>query len=271
VGSLSRPGGIAIDWEQRGDGPLLYVAHNPMVATPRTFEAVLADLGRDHRVVTWDPRGTGRSSPGGPYDLYTDAADLAALIEELGAGVTLSLGYNHAPLVVAENHPELVAAAVLVGALPRLPPADGEEPESLLTSGAVGAAVQQLALTDPRALLRSWVELGNPQLDETGLHERVEAQVAYCPVSAGLPRVESYLNFGLSDAYAALGDRLWIVTWTNPIHTDEQVARVRARLPQANVVDAADGPISRPDLTAAAVRRATAARRSRTGGPLGDQ
>jgi pimeloyl-ACP methyl ester carboxylesterase len=258
MGSLSRPGDVVIDWEQRGDGPLLYVAHNPMVATPRTFEAVLADLGRDHRVVTWDPRGTGRSSPAGPYDLDTDAADLVALIEQMGAGVTVSLGLNPAPLIVAEKRPELVIAAVLVGGLPRLPPSEGEEPESLLLSDAVAAAVDQLGRTDPRALLRSWITLGNPQLDDAGLHDRVEAQLAYCPISAGLPRVDSYRSVDTSRACAALGERLWILNWSNPISTDEQLARVRVRLPHANIVDVADGPISRPDLTAAVVRRATA-------------
>jgi len=261
VSALTRPGGITINWEQRGDGPLLYVAHNPLLATPRTFEVLLADLGRDHRVVTWDPRGTGRSSPDGPYDLRTDAADLTALIEELGAGVTVAFGLNPTPLVVAEDRPELIAAAVLVGGLLRLPFADDEEPESLLASDAVIAAVEQLARTDPRALLRSWLTLANSQLDEAGLHKRVEAQFAYCPVPAGRPRFGAYLDFNPSDAYASLGDRLWIIHWPNPITTDEHSARVRARLPHANVVDAADGPLSRPDLTAAVVRRATAASR----------
>jgi pimeloyl-ACP methyl ester carboxylesterase len=259
VGSLSRPGGITIDWEQRGAGPLLYVSHNPMLATPRTFEAVIADLGRDHRVVTWDQRGNGSSSRDGPYDLHTDAADLAALIDELGAGVTLSLGDNPAPLVVAENRPELVAAVVLVASLPRLPLSAGEEPESLLASEGVLAAGLHQARTDPRAALRGWLALGNPQLDEVGLQQRVEAQLAYGLVAAAVGRLDSYLAFDPSKACAALGDRLWIVTWTNPIQTGEQVARVRARLPQANVVETADGPISRPDLTAAVVRRATGA------------
>jgi pimeloyl-ACP methyl ester carboxylesterase len=266
-----RPGGITIDWEQQGDGPLLYVAHNAMMATPRIFEGVLADLGRDHRVVTWDPRGIGRSSPDGPYDLHTGAADLTALISELGAGVAVSFGLDPTPLVVAENRPELIAAAVLVGGLLRLLPSDDEEPESLLASGAVIAAFEQLARTDPRSLLRSWMALANPQLDEAGLHERVEAQLAYCPVSAALPRFGSYLDFNPSGACAALGDRLWIVHWANPISTDEQLARMRARLPHANVLEAADGPLSRPDLTAAVVRSATATARSHAGGPLGDR
>ena len=44
------------------------------VATPATYEGVVADLARDHRVVTWHPRGSGRSSEDGPFDIETDAA-----------------------------------------------------------------------------------------------------------------------------------------------------------------------------------------------------
>ena len=45
-------------------------------------------LAEHHRVVTYDLRGIGSSSAQGPYDMETDAEDLAALIEETcdGAG-----------------------------------------------------------------------------------------------------------------------------------------------------------------------------------------
>ena len=48
-------------------------------ATPATYEGIVADLARDHRVVTWEPRGCGSSSEDGPFDIATDAEDLLAL------------------------------------------------------------------------------------------------------------------------------------------------------------------------------------------------
>jgi pimeloyl-ACP methyl ester carboxylesterase len=255
---LSRPDGAKIHWEQRGEGPVLYIAHNPMVSMPGNFDALLADLARDHRVVTWDPRGAGQSSGGGPYDLDTDAGDLAALVEKVGlGGVSVSLGYSPAPLELVGTQPELFAAVVLAG-FPQFAPPDGDDPESLIDSGSVAAATIQMAGIDPRALLRTWMALGNPQLNEAELLERMEAQIAYCPVSAGVPRVESYLSYDASRSCAALGDRLWMIHWENPISADRSLARLRARLPEARIVETEDGPISRPDQTAAVVREVTA-------------
>jgi pimeloyl-ACP methyl ester carboxylesterase len=259
VAMLSRPDGAKIHWERRGEGPALYIAHNPMVSMPGNFDALLADLARDHRVVTWDPRGVGQSSGGGPYDLSTDAEDLAAVIEEAGpGGVTVSLGNSPAPLDLVGTQPELFAAVLLVGALPQLAPSDGDEPESLTDSGSVTAATLQMARTDPRALLRTWMTLGNPQLNEAELQERMEDQLAYCPVSAGVPRVESYISYNASRSCAELGDRLWMIHWENPISADRALTRLRARLPEAHIVETEDGPISRPDQTAAVVREVTA-------------
>jgi proline iminopeptidase len=62
--------------------------------------AMVDDLARAYR---WEPRGCGRSSPGGPYDLRTTLADLDALRATLGheewvvgghsAGADLALAY----------------------------------------------------------------------------------------------------------------------------------------------------------------------------------
>ena len=49
------------------------------------FDGLIDDLVTDHRVVTYDLRGSGQSTRQGPYDVDTDAADLAALIEKPSA------------------------------------------------------------------------------------------------------------------------------------------------------------------------------------------
>jgi pimeloyl-ACP methyl ester carboxylesterase len=264
VATLKRPGGAEIHWDRRGDaGPVVYLVPLPMLAMPSNFEGLIADLARDHRVVTWDPRGIGGSSPTGPYDLATDAEDLAALIAESGApGTLVSPGRSPASLVVADTHPDLVAAVVLLGGVPRLERPVSGDPGVLTDSDAVTEATLQMVKTDPRGLLRTWIQLGNPQLSDAALRARLEAQLAYCPQEAAIPRVESYLIHDSGRVCAALGERLWIVHWKSPISMGQAVTHVKALLPEAHVVDADDGPISRPDLSAAVVRDATADIRS---------
>ncbi len=55
------PDGVEIHWDQRGEGPLVVIS-NQFFSEAWVFEGLTALLAEDHRVVTYDPRGTGRSS-----------------------------------------------------------------------------------------------------------------------------------------------------------------------------------------------------------------
>ena len=264
---LSRPDGARIHWDQRGEGPALHVSHSIVTATPSTFDALLTDLAGDHRVVTWDPRGAGRSTHDRPYDLETDVGDLIALIEEVGERtVTISIGGPVPPaLVVAERRPEPVAAVVVVGAV-GLAPSTDTDPESMIDSESVTAAILQMARTDPRGLRRAGIALTNPQLDDAGVRARLEAQLAYCPVEPWVERTESlvrYLSDAASGTCAALGDRLWLVHWEDAVSPGRPMTRMRALFPDVHIVEVEDGPITRPDLTAAVIREVTATLRPR--------
>jgi hypothetical protein len=62
------------------------------------------------------------------------------------------------------------------------------------------------------------------------------------------------------EAARALGDRLWVLHHPrNPWFPPELAERIPLLLPEAHVEEVADGALSRPDLTAAVVRRITAA------------
>jgi len=78
-----RPDGVEIAWYETGDGPLIVLA-NQFFGLWYTFEDLLGNLAVDHRVVRYFLRGTGESTRAGPYDLDTDAEDLAAVIESTG-------------------------------------------------------------------------------------------------------------------------------------------------------------------------------------------
>jgi pimeloyl-ACP methyl ester carboxylesterase len=255
---LERDNEVEIHWDERGAGPLVLVSPNPNVTMPSNYEALLADLATDHRVVTWDPRGTGGSTSAGPYDLATDAADLAALIDELGsAPVAVSVGLSPAALTLVDSRPDSVAAVVLVGALPPLGPSADGDGESLLDSDSVAAAAREMLRTNPRALLRTMMSLGNPQLDEAGVQERVDAQLRYSPAEVTSARGETFLTYDGTRPCRSLGERLWVVHWENAMSPDGAVPRVRRLLPQAHVIEVEEGALSRPDLTAEVVRAAS--------------
>lgn len=248
--------GVVIHWEEHGEGPGLFMAHST-ISMPSNFESLLEQLASDHHVVTCDPRGAGESSRTGPYDITTDAEDMAAVIEESGHPVVaVSLGYNPVPLSVVTTRPELVDALVLVGGLPRLGSPEGAEDVSLYESDAVVEVMLEMMESNPQGLLRTFISMGNPQMTEAEVRERLEEQLAYYPPEVGIERGKSYLAYDATRACAALGRRLWIIHWEGTIAPPDAIKRVRQRLPAARLFEVENGPISRPELTAEIVREA---------------
>jgi pimeloyl-ACP methyl ester carboxylesterase len=262
---LSRPDGIDIYYEERGEGPAVFLAHSPGMSMPSVFEGLHADLARDHRVVTCDPRGVGQSTRRGPYDISTDTDDMAALVQEVGqSGVMVSTGLNPVPPMLGAKRPELTDAVVLAGGIPRFRPARAAQSEGMLGSESVAEAVLQLARTDHRSFVRMVVAASNPQMSEAEIAERVDAQVAYCPWDALLERTEFLLaDESFDETGPMLGSRLWIIDWQPEGAPLDTVANANELLPDAHIVAAEDGPISRPDITADAIRKITANDRTR--------
>jgi pimeloyl-ACP methyl ester carboxylesterase len=254
VPELKRADGVEVHWEERGDGPTVFFAHISWLTMPSRFEALLTDLATDHRVLTWDPRGVGQSTRRGPYDIATDAEDMAALVEAISSSVVI-VSADPASIKLTAERPELIEAVVLLG----LGPLGEGETDSLLDSESVIEAALQLARSDYRAFLRAAVTAANPQASEEEVRERVEAQVAYCPQDVALPHIEEWSSGEtISRTGPALGGRLWIVQHEDPLVPAAALDRARELLPEAHFVEAVDGPISRPDIVAGVVRKITA-------------
>ena len=266
--TLKRPDGIELYWEERGEGPLVVLA-NVYFNYPGYYAGLLDDLARDHRVVEYDLRGNGRSTRSGPYDLDTDAQDLAALVEEAGPpAIVISLGDGTMRAVTAAaRRPELISHVLVLGGTPvgsrRLGGSEG-----LMASESVTDAILRMAETDPRAAFRAIIASVNPQLSEEEVRERVDRTAEYAPREAGLARGRAWIAGDATDAARTLGDRLWIMDSGQNPWLPFDVAHVRASelLPEARIDEVADGPYSRPDLFAAAVRELTAAARCAPGG-----
>ena len=107
-------GGEVAAWDV-GSGQPLVVIHG--TGTPgELWRADLLELDRVCRVITYDRRGYGASSPSpGSWRMHRD--DAATVIESLGAAPAVVVGYAGGASValdIAVNRPELVAGLVLI-------------------------------------------------------------------------------------------------------------------------------------------------------------
>jgi pimeloyl-ACP methyl ester carboxylesterase len=119
---LHRPGAVVregtIAYYEHGVGEPTLVLCHPTVYGLATFQPLLEQLCQDFRIVTWDPRGTGKSDPlAGPYYLRDFVEDLRAVVETLGNRPVVPIGFSRGAVLAthfASRYPHLVAKLVLV-------------------------------------------------------------------------------------------------------------------------------------------------------------
>lgn len=257
---LRLPDGVELHWEERGEGPLVVVSH-PCMSVPSAFSALGDDLARDHRVMVYDARGTGQSTRTGPYEIDTDANDLAYLLDELGEpAVLVAFGDAlHRSVETSALRPQLVKAVVSPG-VPAL--GSGRDypgtDDGLASSPAVVGALVKLFENDYRAGLRTTVEGGNPQFTPEQVQRRIDDVLSYAPIEATLGRLRSWISHDSREAGRALGDRFWALVFSGNMWFPAELADlVRRDAPDAHIVEVEDGAVSRPDLTAKVIREIT--------------
>lgn len=265
--TVARPDGVELRWEERGEGPLVVMAAYWSMH-PSTFDPLVAELEADHRLVRYDDRGTGESTRRGPYDIETAADDLEAVVDAAGGdavAITTADGCNRA-VRVAARRPDLIRAMVTVGGAP-LPRSTIAKYEAMVASDAVVEAFLEMARTDYRSALRTLMSATNPQLDDDGLRERVAIQVKHAPEDSAVTRLEAWATDDATPWAGAVADRLWFLSspeigggWF-PRGADYE-RMIREELPGAHLERVDDGFVSRPDQTAAVVRRITASARA---------
>jgi pimeloyl-ACP methyl ester carboxylesterase len=259
----TRPDGAEIYWEAHGDGPAVVLAPHAW-GIPELFEPLIRDLERDHRVIRYDARGSGRSSHQGPHDLQTGADDLVAVIADVG-GPAVVVGLADAPngaVRATVEHPELVTAVVALGTVP-IARSLLAGTEALVASPTVVDAFLEMISTDYRGGMRPLMTAANPQLSEAEVRERIDRLVAYTPQDVAAARLRAWADDDAGETSRALGDRLWILTspdtagpWFPPIEVMDRV--LRELIPDAHRLTIEDGIVSRPDITAGVVRGITA-------------
>ena len=249
---LARPDGVDLYWEETGDGAGVLIC-NTFNLNP--LDELVARLAESRRVVTFEPRGTGRSTRQGPYDLGTGVEDIEALLEEAGPmEVALGLGDGaHRALRIADTRPDLVDRVVFTStALGR--PGDEDAP-GFSGSTSVLYALMGLMRRDYRSALRQMMS-GSAGGDEDFERERAEEVAGIVSQEAAIGYLEAWISAGSVDVARRLGGRLTVLAYPGnawfPLETYESM---RDGFTEACFELVEDGPMSRPVLTAPVVLR----------------
>jgi hypothetical protein len=167
-------------------------------------------------------------------------------------------GCNRAVKVAAKRS-EVVGAIVTPGGNPVGREAS-QGTDALVDSPSVIEALLSMIETDYRAALRTIIGGANPNLTEEEARTRVDVIVEYCAQEVGAARLRAWIDDDARESAKVVGDRLWILSNAledNPWFTPAGLDRTRELLPDVHIEDVEGGAVSRPDLTAAIVRRVT--------------
>jgi pimeloyl-ACP methyl ester carboxylesterase len=110
--------GVRLHYDATGSGAPLVLVHGSAV-DGTTWDGVVPELARDHRVITYDRRGYGKSAHKPVRDHRLHAADLTALLEQTCDRPAIVVGWSsggNVSLAVAARRPELFASLVVVEA-----------------------------------------------------------------------------------------------------------------------------------------------------------
>jgi pimeloyl-ACP methyl ester carboxylesterase len=114
--------GVRVFWESYGTGePTFLLLPTWSIIHARQWKAQIPFLAREHRVVTFDGRGNGRSDrPDAPeaYDEREFALDALAVLDATGTERAVVVGFSLGTprgLILATEQPERVAGAVFIG------------------------------------------------------------------------------------------------------------------------------------------------------------
>jgi len=112
-------GGAKIVYYEHGAGEPTLVLCHPVAYGLASFQPLLEQLCQDFRIITWDPRGTGRSDPlPGPYYTTDYTEDLRAVIEDIGGRPVVIVGQSRGSIVgvhFATSYSHLVEKLILAG------------------------------------------------------------------------------------------------------------------------------------------------------------
>jgi pimeloyl-ACP methyl ester carboxylesterase len=183
--------GVLLDGEQAGDGPPVVLLHGLSATRRNVVQGSRHLIKRGYRLIAYDARGHGASSPGGSYDYAELVADLEAVLEHLGIERTALVGSSMGAataMAFTLEHPERVAALVQITpaytGYARTGDVDGDSWERMaseLERGGVDAFVE---IAQPEGLPERWREIARE-----ATRQRMERHADPAAVAAALRQV----------------------------------------------------------------------------------
>lgn len=174
-------GGVALAYEERGDGPAVVLVHGTATARTVWRETIDALGATAVRTISYDRRAYGDSGAPEPYGGTTvgeQADDLAKLVEALEAAPATLCGHELGALACLDlvvRRPELIARAVLIEPPLLWMAATGTDAVGDLREAVASAAREEGAAGAVRAYLET---VGGPQVAELLGPDRLEASLA---------------------------------------------------------------------------------------------
>jgi pimeloyl-ACP methyl ester carboxylesterase len=154
--------GVTLRGEQAGDGPPVVLLHGLSATRRNVVQGSRHLIKRGYRLIAYDARGHGGSSPGRRYEYADLVDDLEAVLAHLGVERTALVGSSMGAataMAFTLEHPERVAALVQI-----TPAYTG-----YARTGAVdGDAWERMAVELERGGVDAFVEVAQPE----GLPER---------------------------------------------------------------------------------------------------
>ncbi|MGA8941338.1 MAG: alpha/beta hydrolase [Thermoactinomyces sp.] len=111
---------VKLYYEDKGNGPAIVLIHPPLL-TSRIFEYQAENLKSYYRIICFDLRGHGLSSPSSqPFTYPLVVEDLLRLLDRLGIQKACLAGYSTGGSIVLEallQHPERFSGGILISAM----------------------------------------------------------------------------------------------------------------------------------------------------------
>jgi pimeloyl-ACP methyl ester carboxylesterase len=164
--SIDRGSGLVLEGESAGDGPPIVLVHGLSATRRNVVQGSRALLKRGYRLIAYDARGHGASSPGASYAYPELVEDLEAVLAHLeleraalvgssmGAATTMAFTLEH-----PERVPALVQITPAYTGYARTADVDGDSWERMaagLEEGGVDAFVD---VAQPQGLPEKWREI----------------------------------------------------------------------------------------------------------------
>jgi pimeloyl-ACP methyl ester carboxylesterase len=182
---VERDDGVVLRGEQAGDGPPVVLLHGLSATRRNVVQGSRHLIKRGYRLIAYDARGHGASSPGHSYEYADLVEDLEAVLARLGIERTALVGSSMGAataMAFTLRHPERVAALVQITpaytGYARTGDVDGDSWERMaagLERGGVDAFVE---VAQPEGLPERWREIAREATRQRMERHRDPAAVA---------------------------------------------------------------------------------------------